>query len=146
MRFKDTLVAVMVLIKDGNKVLLQKRQNTGYMDGYWDFSATGHVEYGESIIDAGVRESLEEIGVTLQKIDFKLMTMMHKFTEESKLTYVNAFFIVESFEGVPMIKETDKWSELKWFDLERLPSNVIFDRLIAIKAMKDNTPYLEIGW
>ncbi len=146
MRFKDTLVAVMVLLRNENKVLLQKRINTGYMDGFWDFSATGHVEFGESFIEAGIREAKEEIGIDVKKENFQPMTIMHKFTKESQLTYVNAFFVVDEYNGNASIMEEDKCSELQWFDLNELPEDLIFDRAEAIKAMKEGNYYQELGW
>lgn len=143
MRFTDTLVAVMVLLKKDNEVLLQKRINTGYMDGYWDFSATGHVEFGESIKNAGVREMKEELNIEINIDNMKLLTIMHKFTGASMLTYVNAFFIVEKFDGTPTINEEDKIEELKWVSLSELPERIIPDRLLALETDKK---YLEIGW
>ena len=47
----------------GTEVLLQLRQNTGYMDGRWAAAAAGHVERGETAYDAARREALEEVGV-----------------------------------------------------------------------------------
>ena len=46
------------------EVLLQLREGTGYMDGYWAAAAAGHVERGESVFDAAAREVTEELGVT----------------------------------------------------------------------------------
>ena len=37
---------------DGDEVLLQLRQNTGYMDDHWAAAAAGHVERGETAYDA----------------------------------------------------------------------------------------------
>ena len=59
-----TLSAVMLMLSrtDENgeeEILLQKRMNTGYMDGYWDFSASGHVEDNEPMRIATVREEKE---------------------------------------------------------------------------------------
>ena len=51
------------LLRDG-AVLLQLRQNTGYMDGYWAAAAAGHVERGETAYDAAQREAHEELGIT----------------------------------------------------------------------------------
>ena len=51
-RFKS-LSAVMLLLtreKDNQEeILFQKRKNTGYCDGFFDFSASGHVEKNESM-------------------------------------------------------------------------------------------------
>ena len=46
------------------EVLLQLREGTGYMDGYWATAAAGHVERGESVFAAAAREVTEELGVT----------------------------------------------------------------------------------
>ena len=46
------------------EVLLQLRQGTGYRDGHWAAAAAGHVEKGESVYDAALREAAEEVGVT----------------------------------------------------------------------------------
>ena len=60
-----TLSAVMLLLtKEENgkeQILLQKRKNTGYMDGHWDCSVSGHVEYMESMKMAMQRETKEEL-------------------------------------------------------------------------------------
>lgn len=37
-----------VYLLRGDDVLLQQRQNTGYMDGYWVAGAAGHVDPGET--------------------------------------------------------------------------------------------------
>ena len=42
---------------DGDEVLLQLRQNTGYMDDHWAAAAAGHVERGETAYDAARREA-----------------------------------------------------------------------------------------
>ena len=38
------------------EVLLQLRQNTGYMDGHWTAGAAGHVEPGETAPQAAARD------------------------------------------------------------------------------------------
>jgi len=60
----------------GDEVLLQLRQNTGYMDDHWAAAAAGHVERGETAYDAAHREALEELDVT--GIDLTFVTAMHR--------------------------------------------------------------------
>jgi 8-oxo-dGTP pyrophosphatase MutT (NUDIX family) len=56
--------AVFVAIEnERGEILLQRRGKTGFLDGYWDLSATGHLEYNESCDECGVREVLEETGL-----------------------------------------------------------------------------------
>src|SRR5256885_8252392 len=58
------------LRRPGDDVLLQLRQNTGYMDGHWAAAAAGHVERGETAYDAARREAREEIGVEVADLSF----------------------------------------------------------------------------
>ena len=44
---------------NGQEVLLHLRQNTGYMDGCWDFAGSGHVDENETARQAVARECLE---------------------------------------------------------------------------------------
>lgn len=58
--------AVMVLLyrsgEHGLEFLWQKRAKNLPEGGKWDFSAAGHVNLGESFVDAVIREVREEIG------------------------------------------------------------------------------------
>jgi len=53
-----------VLLKAGGDGLLHRRQNTGYMDGLWDFAGSGHVDGGET-----ARECREELGISVRPED-----------------------------------------------------------------------------
>lgn len=62
--------AVRVFIFDSEKkfLLLQKRSEYVYTEpGKWDISG-GHVDVGETYVDAGKREIQEELGVTVEPI------------------------------------------------------------------------------
>ena len=50
----------------GQEVLLHLRQNTGYMDGHWDFAGSGHVDENETARQAVARECQEELGITVE--------------------------------------------------------------------------------
>ncbi len=141
--------SIVMLLKneDGKiKVLLQRRQNTGFMDGLWDLSCSGRVEHGESMTEAAVREAEEELGVTLSVDKLKFFTFVHKREKEWDLTYYNAYFVCTEFDGEPRIAEPHKCSELKWFDLDNLPDDLINDRKCALKAYRDGVHYIEYGW
>ena len=55
----------LLLVRD-TEVLLSRRFNTGYEDGNYSLPA-GHVDKGESVADALVREAKEEIGIDVKK-------------------------------------------------------------------------------
>ena len=70
-RFKTPSSVALILIRNNNgkeEILLQKRKNTGYMDGYYDLGASGHVENKETMKMALIRETKEEIGINIDKI------------------------------------------------------------------------------
>lgn len=139
---------VMLLRNDGGKtkVLLQRRQNTGFMDGLWDLSCSGHVEHGESMSEAAAREIKEELGVSVTPDKLYFFVLIHKREKEWDLTYYNSYFVCKEFDGEPRICEPEKCSELKWFDLDNLPDDLINDRKKAVQAYIDGVHYIEYGW
>lgn len=59
-RYQSKVVVFLILTRDINgkkEILLQKRCNTGYMDGKYDCACSGHLEKGESLSMATVREA-----------------------------------------------------------------------------------------
>ena len=147
-KFRTKSAVMVMLIRKNNKgeeeILLQKRQNTGYKDGYWDFSASGHVEKNESMKQAVVREAKEELNVDIELENVNFITMMHKYSEND--IYYNGFFKVTNWKNNPIINEPDKCSEIKWFKIDELPKNIINDRYEAINNYKNHISYSEYGW
>jgi 8-oxo-dGTP diphosphatase len=81
MRFQVVSAAYVFLRRseDGvDEVLLQLREGTGYMDGHWAAAAAGHVEAGESVLDAAVREAAEELGIGIAADDLVPLCAMHR--------------------------------------------------------------------
>ena len=58
------VVGVIVVVRRGDQVLLAQRSRGTYL-GKWGFPG-GHVERGETIVEAGLRELREETGVTAE--------------------------------------------------------------------------------
>ena len=125
---------------------MQRRQNTGFADGLWDFSFSGHVEHGESMTAAAVREGAEELGISLDGSDLKFMALVHKRERDIDLTYINAYFYCEIFKGCPEIKEPHKCSELSWFYIDELPADIIPDRLKVLQEVQKGCAFIEYGW
>ncbi|MCL2323858.1 MAG: hypothetical protein FWC47_17340, partial [Oscillospiraceae bacterium] len=63
-----------------------------------------------------------------------------------KSTYYNGFFVVKKYSGIPCIKEPEKCSDLKWFNIEKLPDNLLPDRKQALQNYLLNIYYDEFGW
>ena len=146
-RFKSLSAVILFLTrtKDNNEeILFQKRINTGYCDGFYDLSASGHVDANESMKNAICREAKEELGIDVKEEDLEFVCMIHKNT--NGCIYYNGYFKANKWSGEPVINEPKKNEELKWFNINELPSNVVDDRLIAIENYKKNVKYSEFGW
>ena len=146
-RFKS-LSAVMLLLTrktDNNEeILFQKRKNTGYCDGYYDLSASGHVDDNESMKRAMCREAKEELGIDIKEEDLEFVCIIH-INFNGRIDY-NGYFKTDRWCGEPIINEPEKNEELKWFNINNLPSNIVNDRMIAIQNYKSNIKYSEYGW
>lgn len=67
------------------KVLLQQRSHKKKIYPLlWDVSVAGHIDAGESFIDAALRETQEEIGLNIDKKDLiKIGVKLHKSTYDN---------------------------------------------------------------
>lgn len=73
--------------KTGGKiyVLAQKRAHTVHNGGYYDVSAGGHVDKGETPLEGALRETREEIGVELHPSDVEFLCA---YRATGKIVYV----------------------------------------------------------
>lgn len=110
--------AVFIIVYDAEgRVLLQRRENTGYMDGYYDFPS-GHIELGESMPTAAVRELAEETGLTVAEEDLRLVHLNQNIIGDY---YLNYHFEAVKWKGVPVIGEPDRCSDVQFFPVDALP-------------------------
>lgn len=115
--------AAYVVFRREGQVLLQLRQNTGFMDGHWACAAAGHVEAGESVLAAAVREAAEETGLHLDPLDLFPLTTLHRTNggDQAKSQRVDFFFAATRWSGEARIMEPAKCSAMQWFDVDQLP-------------------------
>lgn len=138
-------LAIHIFFIDGDKVLLSLRKNTGYEDGKYSVVA-GHVEAGESIIDAGIREAREEVGVTITPYHFTIVGSMHRKSDDERIDY---FAVVEHWSGEIKNCEKNKCGGLHWYSISELPHNVIpYIKTALTKTFieKKELWYEEFGW
>jgi 8-oxo-dGTP pyrophosphatase MutT (NUDIX family) len=125
--------------RDGgaDEVLLQLRQGTGFMDGHWAAGAAGHVEAGESVIEAAVREAREELGVTLDAADLRPLTAMHRGQPGGPALEqrIDVFFEVRRWAGEPHTEERTKSAGLHWYALDALPEPVVPHERRVLEAL-----------
>lgn len=138
-------IAIHVFFKKDCNVLLSLRINTGYEDGKYSVVA-GHVESGESIIEAGIREAKEEAGVDITPSHFKIVGSMHRKSDDERIDY---FAVVETWAGEIHNCEENKCGGLHWYPINNLPNNTIpYIKFAINKTFGGNSVlwYEEFGW
>jgi 8-oxo-dGTP diphosphatase len=141
-KFKYIGSSYLILIEDNN-VLLLKRSNTGYMDGYYGLPS-GHLDGNETAREGGAREIKEEIGIVVEPSDLKVVHVMHRKAENDER--IDFFVTTDKYQGEIMNCEPHKCEELKWFNLDNLPENIIPYIKEAINNYKVGDFYSELGW
>ena len=135
-------VNVYLVLQRGDEILLHLRKNTGYCDGCYGL-ISGHVEDGESAIDAMVREAHEEAGLQIEAAALKLAHVIHRKTDRQN---IDLFFTCDAWEGVPTNRETEKCAALDFFPIDQLPLSTIDYIQEALKVLVDGKIYSERGW
>ena len=138
-----------VIFRRGSEVLLQLRQGTGYMDGHWAAAAAGHVEAGESAVQAAVREAYEELGIGVLAGDLVPLTAMHRTNSEGGPVSerVDFFFACSLWSGHPRIMEPGKAAKLEWYPLDALPAAVVpHERFVLEQLRSGLAPIVEFGF
>ena len=138
-------LAIHIFFCKGNEILLSLRENTGYEDGKYSVVA-GHVESGESIIVAGIREAKEEAGVDITPLNFRIVGSMHRKSDDERIDY---FAVVEKWSGELKNCEESKCGGLYWHSIYDLPYNTIPYIKFAVNKTfieKKSVWYEEFGW
>jgi len=138
-RFK-IIPAVYLILMEKNRILLSRRYNTGYFDNYYSFPA-GHLDGEETLKQAMIRESKEEVGIVLDSSDLELVhTMNRKISGNERIDF---FFTAKKWQGELKIMEPEKCDDLSWFELNNLPNNIIPYVKQAIDSFLNNINYSE---
>lgn len=141
-RFTLRVAAYLILTK-GNKVLLLRRFNTGWEDGKYTL-ISGHLDGGETVMQAMIREAKEEAGITINKKNLRVVHAMHRKANDNQ-EYIDFFLIAEKWSGKPKITEPDKCDKMKWFPLKNLPNNLLLYVREAIKYYGKNISFSEFS-
>ncbi|WP_019930559.1 NUDIX domain-containing protein [Nocardia sp. BMG111209] len=133
---------VHLVLRRGDQVLYGQRQNTGFEDGAWHLPS-GHLEAGESVIAALIREADEEIGVTINPEDVHFSHIMHNSSSGGRMAF---FFTVTNWQGEPTNREPEKCSALDWFAVAALPDHMIAYCREAMQHIADQRTFSTFGW
>ncbi|MFT3735495.1 MAG: NUDIX domain-containing protein [Rhodocyclaceae bacterium] len=138
-------VSVFMLVRDDRRVLLLRRANTGWKDGFFSLPAGAH-DGGETLAEAAARELREETGLQANAQDMELAHLMHCHSGDAGGEWMGAFFLASRWTGVPRITEQDKHDQLDWFSIDALPGNTIPYTRQGITLALQGVPYSTHGW
>ncbi|MDE0452620.1 MAG: NUDIX domain-containing protein [Gammaproteobacteria bacterium] len=105
-------IIVHTFVFDCGRLLLLRRANTGFLDGYYSLPG-GHVEAGEEIAEAAAREVREEARIEVLEIEPVIV-----------MSYgdgVDFLFEARRWSGTAQIGEPDRCDDLVWVRPDRLP-------------------------
>ncbi len=139
-RFVVVPAAYVFLLRDRDavtEVLLQLREGTGYLDGHWAAAVAGHVERGESVLEAAIREAAEEVGIA--DVALSPLCSMHRTGagDDPVDERVDWFFTSHTWTGEPRILEAHKAADLRWFPLDVLPEPVVPHEQRVLRLLGD---------
>jgi 8-oxo-dGTP pyrophosphatase MutT (NUDIX family) len=101
-------VAVHIFFLRDAQMLMLRRFNTGYEDGNYSVVA-GHVDAGETVTQAAIREAKEEVGVSLDPKDIPIIHVMNRKSEDERIDF---FMTVRKWTDEITNKEPHKCDEL----------------------------------
>ena len=131
---KTLETTLLVIVKDEKILLAQKKRGfgTGMFNG-----VGGKKQEGETIYEAMIRESFEEINV--KPINAKLVGKLEfsLYLHEEETTEIMYIYLANDFEGE--LQESDEMRP-KWFDLDKIPYESMFadDTIWLPKVLKGN--------
>ncbi len=129
-------VRVRLVVIHDKKVLVQYRKKSDFYH-----YIGGHLEYGETIKDACIRETREECGEDV-KFDFQKILYVRDFIKLDEDEHSIELFILgnidktEKLEGMkdPQHPDGDVW--LTWLDIDNLPDNLL-PKTLSAKLLED---------
>lgn len=139
------IIACEVYIVHGNKVLMHQRaKNKEKFPGYW-IGPGGHVDEGEDVLTAAMREVREETGIDVREKEVKLKVLaFHHHIDRGEI-WVEYLFRATIPTSQTIISSKEGLS--KWIDIQDLlkmgtifpPSKYYFDHILNdIKGIKYN--------
>lgn len=133
----------LILRRDGGEagpeVLLSRRVGPVYATGMWHLPS-GHLDPGEDMVRAVVREAEEETGVRIATEDVTLAVTVHHDPPESSRSRFGLFFEVRRWSGTPGIREPDRCDGMGWYPLDALPAPMVAYCRAGLDAYRAGLP------
>lgn len=123
-------VVGVVIINNNNEILLQKRSRFKRANpSKWGICG-GKVDLGETPLDAGVRETLEEIGILLNKDELNFLSM-----DTNEKSHFTVYYVRKNVDINECKLQEEELEEVKYFKIKELQDldNEGFEWLESLK-------------
>ncbi|MFK0194244.1 NUDIX hydrolase [Kitasatospora sp. NPDC090308] len=121
-------IAAAIIVQDGRVLMVQRRVKEGELS--WQFPA-GEVEAGETPEAAAVRETAEEVGLTV-KATRLLGERVHPKTGRQM-----SYTACEVVSGTATVVDTDELAELAWITHEQIAEFVPYGLFEPVQVYLD---------
>ncbi|MFJ6783847.1 NUDIX domain-containing protein [Streptomyces yangpuensis] len=132
----------LVLRRDsGNapEVLLSRRAGPVYASGLWHLPS-GHLDPGEDMVAAVIREAREETGVLIAAEDVAVAVTVHHHPPTGSRSRIGVFFEVRQWSGEPQVMEPDRCDGMDWYSLDALPEPMVAYCRAGLDAYRAGLP------
>ena len=148
--FKDVLskglfhrIARVIVQESSGRVLLQKRSSSvDIFPGYWDNSAAGHVDSGETYNEAASRELEEELGIKAALNEpigyYKTNTEVYGI----KMNRFNTVFRVVVPDDIEIDINPNEVEQVKWFTPNEIEDLIKASPNLVTDGIKDLLKYI----
>jgi mutator protein MutT len=141
-RHRTPVDVLVLLVRDG-QVLLTLRAGGIYLSGHWAVPG-GHVDAGESVTDAAIREVEEEVGVRLEH-GVRFVGVTHHLPPHGDAR-VGFGFVATEWSGQVSNREPDKCAEVRWFPVDDLPASTMPYTAEIVRLYRCGSPFSLHGW
>lgn len=107
-------IGALIINKKGKVLIIRRGPTSQNEKGFWGIPG-GTVEYGETLEDAAVRETEEELGITVKPL--KTLSMLNHIIPEEKQHWVTAAVVSLLIKGTPKIQEPGKIDKTRWINV-----------------------------
>ncbi len=108
-------VVGVVIINENDEILLQKRSRFKRANpSKWGICG-GKVDLGETPLEAGIRETLEEIGILLNKEELKFLSM-----DANEKSHFTVYYVRKNVDLKECKLQEEELEEVKYFRIEEL--------------------------
>ncbi|MER7509370.1 phosphotransferase [Streptomyces lavendulae] len=132
----------LILRRDGEsgpEVLLSRRAGPVYASGLWHLPS-GHLDPDEDMVEAVIREALEETGVRIETENVTAAVTVHHRPPVGSRSRIGVFFDVRRWSGRPRIMEPDRCDGMDWYPLDALPDPLVAYCRAGLDAYRAGLP------